>query len=307
MRNLLLLLSVTLSFHGIRGQSVVTISSGTSWVASVGGYTNFNGLTIQPASAYALPANTLVRSVTASPQPPVVCIQRVYQLQNVLPPYSGNLIFYYDDAELNGLNESQLALAVYNADGWHYFAPSANDPVANTVTVNGISNLALQQVTLVNSTVLPVVFGVAEAKVADGRLQVNWQTLKEENVSHFDIEASVDGKTFSTIGSVATQAAEGHSDKAISYTFSIEVPKLPAVLGLLGMAIVFAIHFNIRKKTTSVIVVAIGILACVTPLYSCKKDQPELHTGITKIYVRIAQVDTDGKKMYGKTIVAQNE
>src|SRR5690606_13813905 len=60
-------------------------------------------------------------------------------------------------------------------------------------------------VTIENAT-LPVNFGDITAVFKDGRLQVNWSTITEINNSHFEIEASVDGKTFSKLGEVNSLA-----------------------------------------------------------------------------------------------------
>ena len=48
---------------------------------------------------------------------------------------------------------------------------------------------------------------------------MRWTTLTEQNNKGFDIERSTDGRTFSTIGFVASKATNGNSNQNISYSF----------------------------------------------------------------------------------------
>jgi endoglucanase len=49
---------------------------------------------------------------------------------------------------------------------------------------------------------------------------LHWKTATEENNSHFNIQRSIDGSTFSTVGSVKTKAANGNSTAELKYSFT---------------------------------------------------------------------------------------
>lgn len=63
---------------------------------------------------------------------------------------------------------------------------------------------------------LPVVFSGFEVKEAEGNAALEWSTSSETNASHFEIEKSLDAKTFSLIGK---QDAIGNSSAQNNYRF----------------------------------------------------------------------------------------
>ncbi|MBK0383297.1 T9SS type A sorting domain-containing protein [Pedobacter sp. SD-b] len=70
-------------------------------------------------------------------------------------------------------------------------------------------------------TPLPITLTAFSGKAVNQAIQLNWNTAAELNNSYFDIERSVDGKNFSTIGKL--QGA-GTSTSSISYSFLDENP-----------------------------------------------------------------------------------
>lgn len=63
---------------------------------------------------------------------------------------------------------------------------------------------------------LPVVFSDFEAREIEGNAALEWSTSSETNASHFEIEKSLDAKTFSSIGK---QDAIGNSSVQNNYRF----------------------------------------------------------------------------------------
>jgi hypothetical protein len=61
---------------------------------------------------------------------------------------------------------------------------------------------------------LPVRLVSFSAQYVDGQVQLKWQSSSEENTSHFEVEKSADGKTFSQ---VLTKKAQGNSSSLVSY------------------------------------------------------------------------------------------
>ncbi|MEJ8803687.1 T9SS type A sorting domain-containing protein [Pontibacter sp. H249] len=64
---------------------------------------------------------------------------------------------------------------------------------------------------------MPVTLKSLNAKQTQGEIAVTWETASEENSSHFEVEASLDGKTFEKLGEVA---AAGYSNVEQRYSFN---------------------------------------------------------------------------------------
>lgn len=70
----------------------------------------------------------------------------------------------------------------------------------------------------VNCTLPVTLTSLAGSKEINGNV-LRWTTQTEQNNKGFDIERSTDGRTFSTIGFVASKATNGNSNQNISYSF----------------------------------------------------------------------------------------
>ena len=62
----------------------------------------------------------------------------------------------------------------------------------------------------VNSAVLPVELLVFKGKNTEGGNLLTWATATETKTSHFDIERSIDGKTFEKIGKAKAQGSNSN-------------------------------------------------------------------------------------------------
>lgn len=81
--------------------------------------------------------------------------------------------------------------------------------------------VAGQTFTTSTATALPVELLNLTATPLSKTVQLNWQTASEKDASHFDIERSREGKTFTKIGQVK---AVGQSVALLNYTFMDEMP-----------------------------------------------------------------------------------
>ncbi|GAB3424657.1 SdrD B-like domain-containing protein [Niabella aquatica] len=146
---------------------------------------------------------------------------------------------------------------------------------------------------------LPVVFGAIDATFSNGVLNVTWQSLTEENNSHYDIQVSENGVDFVTIGSVKSKTEDGNSSLPINYTFSKSVNEI--ALGIAVLAMAGGLGFR-RRKLASYVLLSMGLTAAI---YSCTKERADLvDNKESKLFVRIAQVDKDGSKSYSQVIIA---
>lgn len=150
-------------------------------------------------------------------------------------------------------------------------------------------------------TPLPVSFGPISAGIAADQLQVNWTTETETNNDHFEIWVSQDGKTFAKAGEVASKALNGNSTQTISYSFAIAAGKAVSLLGFSIFALcLMALFFTKRNKVLLLFVAFVGL-----GVTSCSKHSEQIDTaGASKLFVKIIQVDKDGKQASSKTVTA---
>jgi hypothetical protein len=119
---------------------------------------------------------------------------------------------------------------VLNTDGSFTFTPNANFSGSNTkftymICDNGspalCSNIATATINFqtINSA-LPASLIDLAAAYENSKVVVNWTTTFEENSDHFEIERSIDGINYKTVGSVN---AQGKSAVKHDYNFSDDV------------------------------------------------------------------------------------
>lgn len=88
------------------------------------------------------------------------------------------------------------------------------------VNAPGINSTTLSGTMVNNSAPLPVTFSKFAATVKGQNTLLQWETASEQNNKGFEVERSNDGATWSAVGFVATQAANGNSKATLAYTFS---------------------------------------------------------------------------------------
>ena len=98
------------------------------------------------------------------------------------------------------------------------YVPPRYNAFAGKMDEIRIYNRALSslEVAQLNAAVLPLKLGQFSATKKSGQVELNWETLSEENTSHFDIERSSDGINWNRIGEVA---AAGSSVQRQGYVY----------------------------------------------------------------------------------------
>ncbi len=208
----ILLLMITIKTFA---QSSLYISTGTNFYITTGTYVYIDGLQIKPSADYNITgANSVTRDATAIPSPPRTYIQRVYHFLATPPAYSGDITIYYQDAELNGLNENTLNLNVYDGSTWNPYTTTTRDAVNNFVTTAGLSAISMNELTLAANGALPVTLSAFTAQSSQCIAHLAWTTATEINSKQFEVQQSFDGVNFTTIGIVpasGNSAIENHS------------------------------------------------------------------------------------------------
>ncbi len=102
--------------------------------------------------------------------------------------------------------------------------PPRYNPYAGKMDEIRIYNRALTatEIAQLASFTLPLQLGDLTALKKPTGIQLNWETFSEQNTSHFEIERSLDGTSFTPIGNIN---AAGNSSSTRSYTYTdIQAP-----------------------------------------------------------------------------------
>ncbi|NII28477.1 T9SS type A sorting domain-containing protein [Pseudoflavitalea sp. X16] len=153
---------------------------------------------------------------------------RSWNIQKTGGNSTGNISIRFNFSDYNGSspNSTYSYALLYNAtDG--SFTSGTNQLKGNNDVITGdivsfsvnAANLPAGYYTLVWSTsaVLPVELTSFTATPKNNSSLLQWSTAQETNSSHFEVQRSVDGTTYSTIGQVA---ARGNSTAVSWYSFT---------------------------------------------------------------------------------------
>ena len=165
-----------------------------------------------------------------------------------------------------------------------------------------LGSFGISQFEFKGDTPLPVKFGSVQAVYKEGFLNVEWETESEVNNSHFTIDISKDGRKFSPARTVSSKALNGNSGQRLSYQERLEVGKLNLSMLMTPFIILLLGAFAFKRKSFSCILFFVFTVILIMP--SCSKNNlGEIHDE-TKLYVRVAQTDIDGKTTYSKIVKA---
>jgi len=113
------------------------------------------------------------------------------------------------------------APATPGADTFYYAANAADgNGSANTKDYTMLSNPIILKV---NPSSTPVTLASFAVSTAASQATISWSTATEINTDHFEVERSLDGKSYTVVGKVA---ATGNSKNLVPYSFSNNVASL---------------------------------------------------------------------------------
>ncbi|MCH5684329.1 hypothetical protein LWM68_08645 [Niabella sp. W65] len=172
------------------------------------------------------------------------------------------------------------------------------------------SNIPQIQFEFTPDGTLPVTFGSVSARLNSSALEINWQTLSEKNVDHFEVMVSADGKHFTSVGQLPSQAPDGNSSTKLEYSFSVSSIDLNGKMGLASISAVLILSILLivtnRRNRRWIATPLIFVFAIIH--FSCVKDKSDatLETA-EKVLVRIDQVDKDGAKSSSTIVQAYRD
>ncbi len=133
--------------------------------------------------------------------------------------YSYDISLYYKERMLGSV-PSEASMVGAKKSGtfpWNvYSSASTVDAAANILTITGLTDFSLFTGTTTTNPV-PVKLNEFKAVAMGNDVLVYWNTASERNASHFNVEASVDGRNFTVVGTVE---AKGNSSVSNRYNFT---------------------------------------------------------------------------------------
>lgn len=203
----------------VLGNVVSSATLGTDGASSTFGGLGLT-LTARSTGGANLPGATTVTRSTGRPAYGMAGSKSIRRQYNVQPAVDNNLnvdmVFGYNDSayELMGLGEASLTLFSDAGvpGGWRQEGFSSRDATANTVTLNNLNHLSIWTLGS-EATPLPVslVAFTAQRQGADALLR--WTTAQEKNSRGFEVQVSADGRSFRTLGFVASETPTATSQR----------------------------------------------------------------------------------------------
>jgi hypothetical protein len=220
-------LSALLSSIAIQGfsQNSLYLSGGAVFKITKGTTVFIDNMALKPAADWNIKAlSSVSRDVTATGLAPDTYLQRVYHFLKTQDAYNGDISIYYKDVELNGLDENNLVLNIYDGTSWTpHFTNITQDVINNFVTVSGLSNVAINELTLTNYSALPVSLSNFIVDDIHCVAHLSWTTASEQNSKDFEVQMSTDAINFITIGTVPS-SGNSNSEKQYSYKTNLKNP-----------------------------------------------------------------------------------
>ncbi|MCF8296823.1 MAG: lamin tail domain-containing protein [Saprospiraceae bacterium] len=150
------------------------------------------------------PGNTSVKikrgKVHADKPAGKLFIKRYMTIEPENQPDNVEMVFYYQDSELNGATEMNLNLFCYYNNIWTNVG-GVVDPINNTVTASNISHFSDWTVgeDPDGGGQLPVELLKFNAEYLNNQVEISWSTASETNNDYFTIEKSIDASNWKFI------------------------------------------------------------------------------------------------------------
>jgi hypothetical protein len=132
---------------GLQAQ-IITVSPGSDLTIKQGTIFSADSLILTPSADFTLSNLSLNKNASVINPLPKPYIARVYQFTNTTNPFSGAVQINYRDEELNGINESGLALNIFNGTAWNAYTATSRDAASNFVLTSGLNAVAFNELTL---------------------------------------------------------------------------------------------------------------------------------------------------------------
>jgi len=204
MRKISIIIACLFAVYLLPAQNSLYLSPGANLFITAGTPLSVDSLVLTPSAGYNITgANGVLRAATITHAASRVYIQRVYRWNATLPPFTGNLSFYYKDGELNGISENALTLNVHNGTSWNAYINNVVRDINNNFITTPLLSVSLNELTLASVTgALPMSWLGVEAIKQNGHVLINWRTANEINCAGYQVEKSGNGLDWLNLGSL---------------------------------------------------------------------------------------------------------
>ncbi|GEM_PF-5250636 len=191
--------------------------------------------------------------------------------------------------------------AINSSEAWDYI-----DFMGNLRIQGPYMDMGAYESSYTTTAALPAIFGAISATRNGNSINVNWRTLSEKNVKHYEIQVSANGEQFTTVKTIGTKAENGNSEQPLDYTTSITINELATYMAIpfIGLLLTFAL-FPFAFKRRKSLILATSLVIVWT---ACSKQSRDMDTEKNPtIYLRLAQTDINEKVYYSKTVKVVSE
>lgn len=229
-----------------------------------------------------------------------------YNCEGLAFDAAGNLVVAVDKMYV-AYSNTGLKLTVENYFYKYSYPNNASVLQQNIVLYNYTQNKQSAPVSFVDDLAsqyyqpfLPLSFKEVTATLNNNQLNVNWSTDAEKNSARFDIEVSTDGTIYKKLGTVNTNAPSGIATQVLNYSFSSSVSNISFAM-LYGIMLLLLPLLFYKKSFWR------GSLLLALIFFACKKEPiSDTPQKITSLFVRVANVDSNGKIAYSKVLHLTN-
>lgn len=200
----------------IKAQPSVNLNGPASFTILTGTPVYMNGLVLTPAADFSVTGpNQLDQNTTLTHAAHGIYVLRAYKWAHALNTFQGEVDFYYNDAELNGLQETSLILQLHDGNQWTPFTTVLSRNTGTNLVRTAVNGYALDEFTLTDVlTILPLVWGPVTASRVQGKVSVKWTAYGTETGGHFRVERSMSGADWYPVAA-PVQAYAGEKDYAL--------------------------------------------------------------------------------------------
>lgn len=197
----------------VKAQPSMTLNGPASFTILAGTSVSMNGLVLTPAVDFSVTGpNQFNQNTTLTHAVSGIHISRVYKWTNLLNTFQGEVGFYYNDAELNGLQETSLILQLYDGNRWNPFTTVLSRNTGTNLVRTAVNGYALDEFTLTDAlTILPLVWGPVTASRVQEKVYIKWKAYGAETGDHFGVERSMNSADWYPVAA-PVQASAGEKN-----------------------------------------------------------------------------------------------
>lgn len=196
------LLPIVTAHLSAQAQNGFYISPGTTVTVSAGNTVSFDSLVLIPSADLSITGqNSVSKNTALTNAASNTYISRVFLSGALISSFSGDIRIYYQDNELNGLDENSLTLNVYNGTGWGDYSSGVTRNAVSNFVQTTVSNLDLKELTLAAFTApLPLIWIKTRAYQSSSNNIVEWVTAEEKDIWQYQVQRSTDAISWKNTG-----------------------------------------------------------------------------------------------------------